>query len=260
MARPPNFRKVASSGAIVLCTVSAVACAFWTSPGEAGQIVGTAPVQISLRSGPTIARLTDSAILIIEVTALDSALHRTWTPTAITVETSRGHVEEMLLVPFACLVPKVNSVEPYPLNFKWMACNRVGFNSQAILSDAEIRQLESSLSGRRILTFAFQTRPGAQYQFQVPPGISSTAEALRRLEALRPRDELFHPSSEPACVASDVQPAPPCPPWTLFSRRAFSFGQVAGDSLPVESGGWVEARYTDRGGTLHVSRLTISQN
>lgn len=243
----------------MLVAVLGSSCGWFTEP-QPSSIQGTPPRQIKLAAGPRMFRVPDSSIVVIEVTAQDSTLHRDWIPSTVVVATSRGFVGEFVMRPFACLEPTSDaSTTAFPFNFSWLACDRVGLISATVLTDAEIRDIERALSGTRTLTFAFKTKPGAQYEFAVPVGRASTAQAMRVLRDLRPGAEVYQPMQEPRCRTFDSSPPPPCPPWTLLLGRPFSVGSVSPDILPVEAGGWIEARYLEPSGVARITRIRVDE-
>lgn len=196
--------------------------------------------------------------LAFRVTVPDSTAHSGWWPTRLLVETDRGYREELLLSPFACLEPS-ERFDEFPLNFEWLACNEIGINSTAVLSSEQIRQVEEMIDGWLDIHGEFQTQSGAWYFFftgQV--GRPAIREAIRRVEALDfIEGEVYHPTREPPCVTSDIVPPPPCPPWYLYTRRAFTLSEAAGDSIPVSDGGWIRATYTQPDGSKRVTTATF---
>src|SRR5688572_8701657 len=97
----------------------AVSCGGATDP-DTSEIRGTPAEQLLIQSGPDLAELADSGLLVIRVVAWDSSFHRRWVPTTITIETSRGATRDVLLAPNVCLEPK-NTASAFPFNFAWMA-------------------------------------------------------------------------------------------------------------------------------------------
>jgi hypothetical protein len=236
--------------------LAAPACRSATDGGDAHiQLRGEPPRQLALATGPEILRHPDpdSAVLLFRVTAPDSTLHRNWWPTALQIETDRGYRADVLLAPYACLLPS-DDFPTFPLDFAWWSCDIVGVNTTAVWSKAEIAEAEQAVSGRKVEEYVFQTSPGAYYGFRVPVGLDATAEAVRRLARLPGVREAFRADNEPRCVLSDVIPPPPCDPWYLRARRAFTFADPAGgDSLPVSPGGWVRATYEEPGGATRTA-------
>jgi len=239
---PPETRRGRTLRVVstILCVAS---CNLSTEAQPQRPIEGSAPRQLVPVAGPEVLRLyPDSAFLLFAVTAPDSTFHVNWWPTSLLVETDRGFRETIPLPPHRCLIPTAGG-QPFPFGFTWWACDGVGLNSLTVLSAARIDQFASLVNGRLLRAIEFSTRPGGQYRFQVPVGLSATAEAGRRLAAEPEVLEAFRLNNEPLCVISDVVPPPPCEPWWLQTRRFFTFGPAGGDTIPVSPGGWVRVTY-----------------
>lgn len=253
-ARSPAAIRVISCA---ICCYS-LACGSAVGTQNLLPIQGTSPRQFPVSGDLQIQHHPDpdSAILIFSVTTIDSTPHIEWRPTTLRVESDLGYDSTVLAVPFTCLEPN-NSGLSFPFNFTWRSCNRIGVETDSVLSESQVADLKAIVTGRLVESHPFQTVPGAFSIFKVPVGREATAEAVRRAQGFAYVRNAFRISMDPECVRSDILPPPPCPPWFLFVRLPYSRQASPGDSIPVRSGGWVRARYIDVGGSQHVVEYSV---
>lgn len=236
------------------------------------------PTQFYIDERPEIqlAHNPDSPYIVVQepalrfgVTARDSTPHLNWLPTKLQVETDQGYKEDLLLKPFACIVPIEESPEDFPFNVEWWSCSEVNVNNAEVLTEEHIQEIENVANARLSVKLLFKTMPGGQYIFDLNevgrPAIQEAIEKIRQLSYIRPvegEDEewnVSHAPQYPKCWLSDAVPPPPCPPWYLFKRIRISLNGEKVNHIPVQEGGWVKATYTMPDGTTKSTTFTIPE-
>lgn len=216
-----------------------------SSEGEITQFYLSENPKINLIRASNSPYSIDSLALEFYVTARDSTPHLKWLPTEVLVETSRGYEENLVLPPHACLETKDNTDE-YPYSYNWLACAKIGINSDVVLTLDQIDIVESKTKGRLNYVREYKQREGAQYYFDISTGRTAIQNAINEIKGLDfIEGEIYHPFESPRCVLSDIAPRPPCPPWWLNKWFEVSFEQNYGDAIPVSEDGWVKVTYTE---------------
>jgi len=248
-----------------------LACDASTAPSSQPPILEAPDIetrQFQIVSGPSIARVTppyqnaatppDTAGLRFQVQVADStaAVHG-WV-SSILVETDRGYRARIPLVPPSCLVRRAaagSETIAFPMNFEWRECERIGVRTSVLLDASRVQTMLAALGGnaRVVTTYALQTMPGAYYFVRVTPALDAADRARPKLQSFPEVSSVDALDALPACVYRDVEPRPPCPPWTLEGHRFYSFGAAGGDTIPVSHGGWVRATYTQADGTMRTA-------
>jgi hypothetical protein len=197
--------------------------------------------------------------LRFEVTTHDSIPHVKWLSTSLHVETDQGYSKEIVLVPFACLIPIEDSPEEFPFNVEWWSCNTININNDKILSDEQIQGIEQEIDARLTYKYLFKTMPGGQYIFDLNqagrPAIQQAITTLEKLSYIS--GDVDHANQFPRCWLSDAVPPPPCPPWYLFKILPISLDGNNENTIPAQEGGWVRVTYTQPDGTERSTTFTI---
>jgi hypothetical protein len=105
----------------------------------------------------------------------------------------------------------------------------VGINTSVILSPDRLQQMEQAVSGQELYMREFKTMPGAYYAFRVPAGLTTTAEAIRRLARFPGVSDAFRENAEPLCFISDIIPLRRAirGGWQLYGRSRSAIWLVA---------------------------------
>jgi len=205
-------------------------------------------------------------MLSFVVHARDSIPHLYWLPTHLYVETDQGYSENLLLKPYACIVPiEGNNYEHFQFNFEWWSCNRFGINNRKVLNDEEIMEIERMTNSRIIYNYPFKTMPGGTYRFDLinaagRPTIREAINIVKKLDYVIETEEwggVFHPNNFPICWLSDLVPPPPCPPWYLVWDIRISLDGENDRKIPVQEGGWVRATYTQPDGSTRSTTFIV---
>lgn len=234
------------------------------------------PTQFCIEEAPQIDLVHDpeSPYVVIQEPALrfqvtyqDSTPHLNWLPTSMLVETDQGFSEEVILIPFACIIPIDDSPEEFPFNVEWWSCNKININNSEILSGNQIQEIEELINGRLNSRREFKTMPGEQYLFELHeigrPVINQAIEKIKNLSYIQPiegeseEQNVSHAPQYPLCWLDDRIPPPPCPPWYFFKVFRISLEAERKDHIPVQEGGWVKASYTLPDGTVKSTTYTI---
>jgi len=212
--------------------------------------------------------IDDEPILRFIVYAQDSIPHLYWLPTHLHVETDQGYSENLLLKPYACIVPiEGNNYEHFQFNFEWWSCNEFGINNQKVLSEEEIEEIERLTNSRIIYNYPFKTMPGGQYGFELinaagRPAIQEAINTVKKLDYVIEMEEwegVHHPNNFPICWLDDRVPPPPCPPWYLVWNIRISLDGENDRKIPVQEGGWVRATYTQPDGSTRSTTFIVPE-
>jgi len=207
-------------------------------------------------------------LLRFAVVSRDSTPHRYWLPTNLHVETDQGYSEDLLLVPYACIIPiDGNNYEYFQFNFEWWSCNEFGINNRKVLNYEEIEEIERLTNSRITLNYPFKTMPGGQYGFELlnavgRPAIEKAINIVKKLEYVIEMEEwggVHHPNNFPICWLDDRLPPPPCPPWFLRWNIHISLDGEVDNKIPVQEGGWVRATYTQPDGSTRSSTFIVPE-
>lgn len=261
--RPFGFRRWYPWRAIVAGHVIFAAGCNSLGPEQLDPIVGNEPRQFSLLDDPEIHHHPnpDSLVLITSLRVADSTAHAEWLGTQLRIQSDAGLDTFVTVTPFACLEPQSGTL-PFPFNFRWLSCNRIGVELSEP-SPSRIKSLEEHTTGQVAETYPFLAQPGVLLVIEVPIGLEATSEAVRRAQGLPFVRSAYSISLDPECVRSDVVPPPPCPPWSFVLRVAYTFDspspQQQGPVLvvPVGPGGWIRATYEDLNGTTHPTQYML---
>jgi hypothetical protein len=237
------------------------------------------PTQFCIEESPEIDLVHDpeSPYIVVQEPALrfqvtykDSTPHLNWLPTSLLVETDQGFSEEIMLIPFACIVPIDDSPEEFPFDVEWWSCNEININNGEVLTEEQIQEIEKVADARLSVEYLFTSMKGGQYIFDLNQiGRSPIQEVIPKIKELpyitpiedKSEDwkDVGHKNQFPRCWLSDIIPPPPCPPWYFFKRIRISLEGEKENHIPVQEGGWVKASYTLPDGTVKSTTFTIPE-
>ncbi|CAG1006719.1 hypothetical protein ANRL2_04625 [Anaerolineae bacterium] len=253
-----------------LAALVLVQCRSATGPDALPPIAPATPRQAMALGAPRIVHVADpdSSMLYVTVDVPDSSFSLEWRPSILMVESSRGTRDTVLMVPESCLSPLESGGSPWwQHEYEWYLCDSVVLLTDVPLTDSRIASLSRLVTGSFAYRFVLPDPlplngpyPGvrARYTILVPPGLKSTAEAMRRLLSQPETVSVGNSLSSPLCVASDDVPPPACPPWRLRALLRLSYSESPGlDSVAVAPGGWVRVSYADEGGEIRSTTYTM---
>lgn len=237
----------------ILIGVAVGSCTAGTEP-DAPEIQPAAAVQRFARAGGLLLSLEHASpdtLLAVEVRTVDSAAHVEWSPARVTLEAG-GTPMQLLLEPNVCIVPReaLDSLG-FPFTFEWLHCSQVAVTTHRVLDHPDIEAAETAVNGTLVRHRAFRARDGGFYAFSVPVGRAQTATAVDRLAAFPFIEQASRMGPSLSCLAVDVVPPPPCPPWSLEAAVTLS------GSHAQRSGDTVRATYLQPDSTVLTALLVV---
>ncbi|HET8865718.1 MAG TPA: hypothetical protein VFM80_08455 [Gracilimonas sp.] len=149
------------------------------------------PTQFCIEEAPQIDLVHDpeSPYIVVQEPALrfqvtyqDSTPHLNWLPTSLLVETDQGFSEEIMLIPFACIIPINGSLEEFPFDVEWWSCNEININNGEVLTEEQIKEIEKVANARLSVEYLFKSMKGGQYIFDLNQvGRAAIQEVIPRL-------------------------------------------------------------------------------